>query len=585
MTQLTVIDKLARILMCTPSRAREFGNEVNWLLVQRGHSAIPIDQVFLAASSLDVFTVTAEDVVSYLAGPSQPTVYATAAPYTLVSTPGDENTEYAQEEGTENSYDLQVVDILDDELDVVPIKAPRDAALPAEDQPPIPLTENDGQRLVLARIMVAKTKEITYDQIERAMVEVGLDPFTHEETYTWVIEHLEAQGVPVVDSSAIGADHDLATISQVDRIEIDKVLAQVFGNHKDGGAELLTAEEQHRLLEVVRAGRRATQQLSEKNLDDDIESDLLSIVAAGKKALNELLLRNRRLVASVALKFGKHARHLTIEDLIQEGMIGLMHAIDRFDLDAGIRLSTYGTWWVRQAISRAIADQDRTIRLPVHRVEAVGRYLRAVHCLERDLSRPPTEVEIAVSLNILSPRVSNQVDAARENGDEVPQILMRQLTYAVQHVQALQQYSTLHPVSLDTPVGDSEGTSLGDLVPDSHFQSPETSAFQTVLCDEINALLGGLNDRERNVIIYRYGLFGCEELTLEVLGKEMDVTRERIRQIQEKALRKLRHPLRSRKLRDFVDYIPIQPPPKEGETTSQGEIDEHSTDPMPEPQS
>ena len=585
MTQQTVIDKLARILMCTPSRAREFGNEVNWLLIQHGHSAIPIDQVFLAASSLDLFSVTADDVVSYLVGLSQPTIYATAVPYTLVSTSGDENTEYQQQEDAEYSCDLQVVDILASQLDAAPIKVPRDADIPVEDQPPVLLAKSDMHRMVLARLLAAKTKEVTYDQIERAMVEVGLDPFTHEETYTWVIEHLEAQGVPVVDSSTIGADNDSATISQADRLEIDKILAQVFGNHKDGGAEFLTAEEQHRLLEVVREGRRATQQLAEKVLDGDIEFNLMSIADAGEKALNELLLRNRRLVASVALKYGKHARHLTIEDLIQEGMIGLMHGIELFDLDAGNRLSTYATWWVRQAISRAVSDQDRTIRLPVHRVEAVSRYQRAVRHFEQDAQRRPTEEEIAVSLNLLSPGVIAEIDASRANGGDLSPGTRLQLSRAVGRVQALQRDLALHPVSLDTPVGGAEGSSLGEFVPDSHFQSPETVALQTALSDEIDSMLDGLSDRERNVIIHRYGLYGNKELTQEALGEQMEVTGESIRQIQAKALRKLRHPLRSRRLRDFIDYTPLQTPAKQGETTVQGENDGHRRDQMSDPQS
>jgi RNA polymerase primary sigma factor len=580
MVQQSVVDKLASKLMCTPARAREFANEVNWLLLQSGHLTIPVEQIYLAASALDLCTVTPEDVVSYVAGLPEPepdiTVLATS-----VSTPEAEKTgEQAQ---TTSKHELadRVQCVVVAEVSMPPCAA----VLAPNEQTVLSPAEFDGKQSVLAGITAARPECVTYDQIEKAMADAGLDPYIYEDAYTWIMERLEDQGIPVVDAITNGAEHDLAAMSRADRAQVDKSLAQVFGNHKDADAEFLTAEEQRRLMEVIREGKRAAQQCTEGILDEDIESDLQAIVNAGKLALGELLLRNRRLVASVALKYGRHAQHLTLEDLIQEGMIGLMHGIERFDLDVGHRLSTYVTWWIRQAISRAVSDQDRTIRLPVHRVEAVSRYVRAVHYLERDLERKPTEEEIAVSLNLLSPRVIADVNASRADGTEVKLEIRQQLNHAMELVHALQRHSELHPISLDKPMGDAEESCLGDFVPDSHVQSPETVAFQHALCDEVYSLLDDLSDRERRVIIHRFGLRNEDLQTLEAIGRDLYVTRERVRQIEAKALRKLRHPLRSRKLRDFIDYTPFQTPPKEGETTDQGEGDEHCSDPMPEPQS
>ena len=266
-------------------------------------------------------------------------------------------------------------------------------------------------------------------------------------------------------------------------------------------------------------------------------------------------------------------------------MLGLLHSIEQFDVDAGVRLSTYATWWIRQAITRAIADKDRTIGLPVHRVEAIARYVRAVRQLEQNLKRKPTDEEVAISLNLVSPRVIADLAPCQGTDVDRSSSAQSQLRRAVRHIQALQRYADLQPASLDVPVGDDEESSLGDYVPDGCLQSPETIAFQHALCDEVDGLLDGLSVRERRVIIHRFGLDDSETLTLEALGQDLGVTRERIRQIEAKGLLKLRHPLRARRLRDFIDYTPSQTPPKADKTTDQGDNDEYRGDPVPEPQS
>lgn len=257
-------------------------------------------------------------------------------------------------------------------------------------------------------------------------------------------------------------------------------------------------------------------------LSADEEVELAKKIAQGdKEAKQKLIDSNLRLVVSIAKRYAGHGTSLL--DLIQEGNLGLMKAADKFDYTMGNKFSTYATWWIRQSITRALADQSRTIRVPVHMNENIGKYRRTVKELTQKLDRDPTREEVAEAMHI-SPE---QVDKIWEYSQEA--------------------------VSLDTPVGDENDANLGDFVKDDEAEDPERSAETEGMKEAINNALDTLTDREREVLELRFGLKDGRSRTLEEVGKQFGVTRERIRQIESKALRKLKHPTRSRNLRDFVE--------------------------------
>ncbi len=293
-----------------------------------------------------------------------------------------------------------------------------------------------------------------------------------------------------------------------------------------GKVDLLTASEEVHLAMKIEAGTKATQQL-EAAENGDIELSraeqrrLMRIEQVGLEAKQALISANLRLTVSIAKRYV--GRGMLFLDLIQEGNLGLIRAVEKFDYTKGFKFSTYATWWIRQAITRAIADQARTIRIPVHMVETINKLVRVQRQLLQDLGREPTVEEIAAEMGISADRV--------------------------REIQKISQ----EPVSLETPIGEEEDSQLGDFIEDSMAVAPPDAASDSMLREQLEQVLDGLADRERKVIKFRFGLEDGHPRTLEEVGREFGVTRERIRQIESKTLAKLRHPSRSSKLKDFME--------------------------------
>ena len=299
-------------------------------------------------------------------------------------------------------------------------------------------------------------------------------------------------------------------------------------------------------LETLLHGRTEAE-LSDEELDQKDELELQ--VAQGRNAHNKLAQSNLRLVVSVAKRY--IGRGLNFLDLIQEGNLGLLRAVDKFDHTLGFKFSTYATWWIRQAISRAIADQARTIRIPVHMVETINRQSRTQRRLQQELGREPTFEEIAIEMEFLEPADVRALKEFLTKSRVMEPEVERRVERAAAKVRRIQRLSH-EPLSLDTPVGSEENSYLGDFIEDDTLPGPVDSASRRLLKEQMGEILDGLSERERRVLIMRFGLEDGVTRTLEDVGKEFNVTRERVRQIEAKALRKLRHPLRSRKLRDYL---------------------------------
>jgi RNA polymerase primary sigma factor len=287
-----------------------------------------------------------------------------------------------------------------------------------------------------------------------------------------------------------------------------------------GRVPLLTASDEVRLAQAIERGREAFERLRSDGIESDTErEELQELVSLGNAARDALTAANLRLVVSVARRYSN--RGVPLIDLIQEGNLGLLRAVEKFDWRRGFKFSTYATWWIRQAVSRAIADDARTIRIPVHLYDVVNRMARISSQLHQELGREPTDEEVGAALQL-------PVERIRELNQVLPQ-----------------------PVSLDGFVGDDQDTRLSDVVADENAASLEGVAEQRILADQIRETLLTLTPRERRVIERRFGLGDDADETLTAIGREIGVTRERIRQIESTALRKLRHPSRSKRLRGF----------------------------------
>lgn len=342
-----------------------------------------------------------------------------------------------------------------------------------------------------------KKGNLTYEEIVDALDEIPMESDEIDSLY----KEFEKKGIELLDEE-IGDDED----DDDDKIDLTK--------------EDLSVPKGISVDDPVRMYLKEIGKIPLLTADEEV--DIAKRMEKGdREAARELAEANLRLVVSIAKRYV--GRGMSFLDLIQEGNLGLMKAVDKFDYTKGFKFSTYATWWIRQAITRAIADQARTIRIPVHMVETINKLVRIQRQLVQDLGRDPSPEEIAEEMNI-------DVERVRE-------------------IQKIAQ----EPVSLETPIGEEEDSHLGDFIPDEEIQSPQDAATFTLLREQLGDVLDTLTDREKKVLTLRFGLEDGRNRTLEEVGKEFDVTRERIRQIEAKALRKLRHPSRSRKLKDYLE--------------------------------
>ena len=341
---------------------------------------------------------------------------------------------------------------------------------------------------------LAKKKKRILDNkdIEEQLSDIELD----QEQIDKVYDYLESQGIDVVSN-----------------IELEEE------NPEDKELDLSIAENSINIDDHVRMYLKEIGKVALLSGDEEIE--LAKRIENGdEEAKRRLAEANLRLVVSIAKKYV--GRGMLFLDLIQEGNLGLLKAVEKFDYRKGYKFSTYATWWIRQAITRAIADQARTIRIPVHMVETINKLIRVSRQLLQELGREPTDDELAAEMQMPVEKVRETRKIAQE------------------------------PVSLETPIGEDEDSHLGDFIPDDDIPAPADAAAFSLLKEQLNEVLNTLNERERDVLRLRFGLVDGKARTLEEVGSQFNVTRERIRQIEAKALRKLRHPSRSKKLKDYL---------------------------------
>ncbi len=344
-----------------------------------------------------------------------------------------------------------------------------------------------------------------------------------DDLYSWLL----AEGIEVLDQAPLKAPPKPKDVPTPERAEPADPTSSGVGDsvrlylQEIGETDLLTMQEEVWLAKRMERGKLAETRLRDLNLTAEDRAELEADKLDGDRARAHLIQANLRLVVSVAKKYV--GRGLSFLDLIQEGNIGLMKATDKFDYTRGYKFSTYATWWIRQAITRAISDQSRTIRLPVHVGETINRVKKTGHRLQQILEREPTQEEIARAMDVSDEKVRQVLNAAR------------------------------HPISLEAPVGQDGDAFLGDFIEDESLPQPLELASHQLLKSQICDALNKLTERERKILVLRFGLEDGRFRTLEEVGREFGITRERIRQIEAKALRKLRHPSYSRKLRGYLE--------------------------------
>lgn len=398
-----------------------------------------------------------------------------------------------------------------------------------------------------AKEFLLKSKEqnadVSQKQFLDAVSALNLDDDTLDDLYNWIDENM----IEFIDGDELDEDDlnedDLNDddLNDEDLDEEDSIaeeisqLEKTFANASHakindpvkmylkeiGQIPLLDPKEEPIIARQIQEGEQAKEDIKNPDLSEEEKKKLAKIIADGEEAKQTLISSNLRLVVSIAKKYV--GRGMLFLDLIQEGNCGLIKAVEKFDYTKGFKFSTYATWWIRQSITRAIADQARTIRIPVHMVETINKLTRIQRQLVQDLGRDPMPEEIAEKMENIS-------------AEKVREI----------------QKIALDPVSLETPIGEEDDSHLGDFIEDKDTLSPDDYTNNQLLKDEINAVLQGLTEREEKVLRLRFGLLDGRTRTLEEVGKEFNVTRERIRQIEAKALRKLKNPNRCKRLRDFV---------------------------------
>ena len=400
---------------------------------------------------------------------------------------------------------------------------------------------NFQQKLIeILELGKKKKNMLEYQEIADFFKDLNLDP----EKFEMVIDYLEQNGIDVLKISNDDDVDDDIILDDEDEVEVEKIDLSVPEGvsvedpvrmylKEIGKVPLLSADEEIELAQNMEDGAVATEKINvlKGRLDGASEEEKAEIkeeiktlqrdVDKGADAKKRLAEANLRLVVRIAKRYV--GRGMLFLDLIQEGNLGLIKAVEKFDYKKGYKFSTYATWWIRQAITRAIADQARTIRIPVHMVETINKLIRVSRQLLQELGREPSPEEIAKEMNMPVERVREILKISQE------------------------------PVSLETPIGEEEDSHLGDFIKDDNVPVPADAAAFTLLKEQLEEVLGTLTEREQKVLTLRFGLEDGRARTLEEVGKEFNVTRERIRQIEAKALRKLRHPSRSRKLKDYLE--------------------------------
>jgi len=421
--------------------------------------------------------------------------------------------------------------------------------------------DDDGDRSHKMDALLAKG--IREEHLMKQDLVDALDDDAAEQDIAALSNAFAEMGIPVLDDDDVDVSDTDVSIEVPTRTRSSETTARATPSSNEplsdpvrmylreiGRVDLLTAEDEVRLAKAIYQGIQAAEKLQNpKDLDEGQQRILQLKAIQGSIARRRLAEANLRLVVSVAKRY--IGRSMSLLDLIQEGNLGLLRAVEKFDYRKGYKFSTYATWWIKQAINRAIADQGRTIRIPVHMIESINRLTRRTRQLQQRLGREPTLEEIAADSDYLSDLDKRILEESQTTGSPLPSDVRHRLKRAAEKVRQIMQVAQ-EPMSLETPVGDEDNSELVDFIPDSSLANPVEETDRELLREQMHAVLEGLSEREREVLSQRFGLLDGESHTLEEVGRAFGVTRERIRQIEAKALRKLRHPTRSRRLRDYL---------------------------------